>query len=407
MSFAFRISIGANIVLTGIAAVLLWRDQPATPAPLASSARPAFARSETPKTDAVAKEPQPKSAGAKLTPAAVAQLEQMGISRDTLINVLLEDLNRRCGKRLLDLQKKYEPKSVPDREYRELSRQSDAGQMRELKEAFGEEGYLAWGKEQTLRTLNRARVPGDDLPMTAEEAEQAYRLQKEFDEKNKELQMAMEDGVADKADGGALQAQAQQALDRGLEKLLGKQRFNELRGNTDPTTEVYRMYGDLNPTPDQAKAVLQAEGDYRAREAALAKRLNENPGDAAKVTAELKAMSDAQDENLRQIFGAGAYDKIKRQSDPTYKTLQQYAEAWELKDAEIQSVYETLHAFQDQANRTRVAAEMSEAAGQRVNWRGINSAIEQARQQTEASLQNLIGGERLRRLKQNEVLTNR
>src|SRR5262249_33046647 len=163
---------------------------------------------------------------------------------------------------------------VPDREMLELSRQSDAERIRELKEALGEEGYRAWDKEQTLRTLNRARVPGDELPMTAEEAEHADRLQQEFDDKARELQRAMEGGVADRADVGALQAQAQQALDRELEKLLGKQRFNELRGNGEPATEVYRTFGDLNPTPDQANAVLLAEGDYRAREAALAGRLN-------------------------------------------------------------------------------------------------------------------------------------
>ena len=408
MSSGFRLSLGANILLMGIVAVLLWRDQPAASSTVAAPVSPpAAARSETPKSVAVVQELQLKSAGSKLNPAAVAQLEQMGISRDILVNVLLEDLNRRSAKRALELQKRYAPRLVPDHEMRELSRQSDAEQIRELKAAFGEEGYLAWDKEQTLHALNRARVPGDELPMTAAEAEQAYRLQKEFDDKARELQIMMEDGVADRADVGTLQAQAQQALDRELEKLLGSQRFNELRGNTDPTTEVYRMYGDLNPTPAQAKAVLQAEQDYRAREAALAKSVNETPGDAAKVTAELKALSDAQDENLRQIFGVAAYDKMKRQNDPTYKTLQQYAGAWELKDQEIQSVYETLRPFQDQAARTRSAAEMREAAGQRVNWREIDSAIERAQQHAEAGLQNLIGGERVQRLKQNGVLSIR
>ncbi|MBK9990491.1 MAG: hypothetical protein IPP19_07115 [Verrucomicrobia bacterium] len=407
MSSAFRISLVTNIVLLGIVAALLWRDRPAAQIPIAPSARTAHARSAPSKTDAFTKELQPNSAGQKLTPIAIAQLEQAGIPRESLVNVLLEDLNRRTTKRVLELQKKYAPKLVPDREMRELSRESDAEQIRELKHAFGEEGYLAWDKEQTLRALNRARVPGDELPMTDDEAEQAYRLQKEFDQKNQDLQMAMEDGVADTADAGTLQAQAQQSLDHELEKLLGKQRFDELRGNTDPTTEVYRTFGDMNPSPGQAKAVVLAEQDYRAREAALAKRLHENPGDAANLTAELKAIRDAQDEKLRQIFGADAYDKMKQQNDPTYKTLKQYAEAWELKDQEIQSVYETIHPFQDQAAQTRSAAEMREAAGQRVNWRDINASIERAQQQAEANLQNLIGSERLRRLKQNGVLTIR
>ena len=119
---------------------------------------------------------QLKPAGSTLTPAAVAQLEQSGISRDILVNVLIEDLNRRSAKRILDLQKKYAPKLVPDQVMRELSRQNDVEQIRELKAAFGENGYLAWDKEQTLRQLNRARVPGDELPMSGEQAEQAYRF---------------------------------------------------------------------------------------------------------------------------------------------------------------------------------------------------------------------------------------
>ena len=406
MPSGFRISIGANIVLMGLVALLLWRNQPVAPSPVSSATKVAPAFSEAPKAEAVAHEP-PKSTGAKLTQSAIAELEQAGISRDILVNVLLEDLNRRSTNRVLELQKKFAPRLVPDREMRELSRQSVADQARELKEALGEEGYRAWDKEQTLHALNRARVPGDELPMTAEEGEQAYRLQKEFDDKNRELQMMMEDGVADHADAGTLQAQAQQVLDRELEKLLGPQRFNELRGNTDPATEIYRTYGELNPTPSQAKAALQAEQDFRNREAALTQRVNENPGDAATISAELKALRDAQDENLRQIFGAAAYDNIKRQNDPTFKALQQYAEAWQLKGQEVQSVYESLRTFQDEAARTRSAAEMREAAGQRVNWREINSAIEQAQQQTEVGLQNLIGGERLQRLKQNGMFSIR
>jgi len=405
MSFGFRLSIGTNIVLMGIVAVLQWRVQPTAPSRLAVPARPATVQSETPRADATPQEMPAKSAGIQLTSAVIAQLEQKGISRGILVNVLLEDLNRRSTKRLLELQRKYAPRLVPDRDMIELSRLSVAEQTHELKEAFGEGGYRAWDKEQTLHALNRARVPGDDLPMTAEETEQACRLQKEFDEKNRELQMAMEDGVADKSDAGTLQAQAQQALDRDLEKLLGSQRFSELRGNVDPTAEVFRKYGDLNPTSDQAKAVVRAEGDYRASEEALTKRQNVSPADAVNVVAELKAINDAREENLRGIFGAGAYDQMKQQNDPTYKTLQQYAGTWELKTREIQSVYETLHAFGDQADRMRSAAEMSEAAGQRVNWREVNSAIEQARQQTEASLQNIIGAERFSRLKQNGVLT--
>jgi hypothetical protein len=410
MTSAFRISIGANIALLGIVLALLLRDRPTVPVrvaelPAVRPAQPVIGRVATPQAPAAGLQPRPT--GSELTPAVVAQLEQMGISRSILTNVLLERLNQRSARRLLELQKQYAPRLVPEHEMRELSRESDAEQVRELKGAFGEAGYLAWDKEQALKALNRARVPGDELPMSDDEAERAYQLQKKFDHDNRELQMAMEDGVADKADVGLLQAEAQQSLDRDLEKLLGKQRFDELKGTIDPATVVYREFGDLDPTPEQTKAVVQADGDYRAREAALAKKLAEDPAAAANVRDQLDAMNVARDEILRGIFGAEAYDNQKQQNDPTFKTLKLYAGAWELNEPDVQSVYQALHAFNSQADLTRSAAEMREAAGQRVNWREINAAIEQARQQTETGLQSLIGPERLGRLKENGLLGTR
>jgi hypothetical protein len=411
MTSAYRLSLGANLVLVGAIAVLLWRDRPAAPAP----STPALSvpsvtadRSDTSQDNSVPTgEASSPTNTAKLNPTAVAQLEQMGISRDILIHALLEDFNRRSEQQVAELQRKYAPRLVPDRAIVEFGRQNEAERIRELKAALGEDGYRAWDKAETLRALNQARPPGDPLPMNDAEAEQAYRLQKAFDDKAAELRMAMEDGVADRADGSALQAQAQQTLDKELEKLLGQARFDQLRGNAAPTLEVYRTFGDLSPTPAQAQAVVQAQAEYRTRETTLMQRLNENPADAGKLAAELKTMRTAQEEKLAQIFGREVYEQQKRQNDPTYKALQQYADAWELRGDELQSVYQNLRVFQDQAEQTRSFAEFREAAGQRVNWREIDAAIEQARQQTESGLQMLIGSERLRRLKQNGMLAAR
>lgn len=330
----------------------------------------------------------------------MAQLERAGVSRNILTKALVEDFSLRWDKRILEMERQYAPRQMPERERVEIGRLRDAEQIRELKEVLGEEGYRTWDKEQTLRGLNSS-----DLPMAAEETEQAYRLQKEFNLKHKEAQMAMEDGFADTADASALQMRAQEELDRELEKLFGKQRLDKMRGFADTNPDANSKYAELNPTSVQARAAVRAEEDFQAREAVLAKRLKENPEAAANAVTELKVLEDAREENLRQIFGAGVYDTMKQQSDPTYKILKQYAEAWELKDHDIQSVYESLHAYQDQAERMRKAATLRESAGQAVNWHEISSAIEQVQQQTEASLQNIIGSERLRRLKLNGILT--
>ena len=172
----------------------------------------------------------------------------------------------------------------------------------------------------------------------------------------------------------------------------------------DPTTVVLREYAALNPTPNQANAAAQVEAAYRSQQDALAQQLNQNPSDAATITAQLKALNDAENERLRQIFGAAAYDKMKLQSDPTYQTLTRYAQAWNLQDSEVQSTYQAIHDFQTTAENIRSAAEMSQAEGQPVNWREVNAQIEKAQQQTETSLQSVIGDERLRRLRQNGVI---
>ncbi len=404
MSPALRISIGVNLLLATAVVVLLWRERPAgrpSASPAASFAAPAVAAESGARSEPLERNVETMTDGA-LSRAAVMQLERAGLSRDVVGSALLEQFNQRWDRRLIELEKRHAPRRLSQRDYIEFGRLRDAERVRELKEALGEEGYRAWDKERTLRQLN-----GTGAAMTDEEAEQAYRLQKEFEETHKELEMAMEDGIADPADGSALQARAQEALNRDLGNLFGQQRLDEMRGLSDPSAEVRWRYGELNPTPEQTSAVITIEDDYLAREAALARRINENPtaGAAVEVATELKALNDARDEQLRGTFGAEAYERIKRQNDPTYQTLQNYADAWALSAPQLETVYSALSGLRDQTELSRAAGAMREAAGQPVNWREINAAIEQTRSQAEAGLRSVVGDETLRRLKQNGLLS--
>jgi hypothetical protein len=402
MTPAFRISIAANLVLAGVVATLLWRGRPAVPVPVAPPASPVVAPASVSRPAPRAAEPAAATAAGRIAPETIAQLEQAGISRSVLGSALREDFNRRWDRKLVELVQRFAPREMPPREYVEFERLRRAELVRELTEALGADGYRAWDKEQTLRTLNNAGVP-----MSPEEAEQAYRLQKEFDQQHWELEMAMDDGVADRADGAALQAQAQQALSRQIEQLLGKERFDAMQGMPDPIAEVSRRYGDLNPTPGQANAVVRAEEDYRVREEALAARLGRNPAEAMDVAAELQALADAREEELRRIFGAAAYDEQKRRNDSTYQTLQQYAGAWGLQDQEVQGAYRTLHAYHNEMERIRRVAGIREEAGQTVNWREVNATIEQLRRKTEADLDAQLGVDRVHRLEQNGMMDRR
>jgi hypothetical protein len=403
MPIPLRLSLAANLVLVGTVVALLSRNPPAAPTPDVSATTTAPASPEVRNLRISAFDPQPEaSTGPRATPAAIDQLEQMGLSRDVIVNALLGEFHRGWDQRFNELEKQYAPGPVPEQAYIELGRQRDVDQARILNEALGEARYLAWDQERTLNMLN----PGG-LRLNPDEAEQVYRLQKAFDERNTELQMALEDGFADGVDVGALYAEAQEARDRALEELLGTERFDRMRGVIDPFAEVYQTFGDMDPTPEQAQAVVRVDDDLRAQEAALAAQLRENPGNAAQLTAELQALREAREENLREILGFEAYEASRRERDGTFRRLNQFAVAWELSEQEIHSAYNSLRAFQDQANRTRSAAAMREAAGQPVDWHEVNAAIEQARHSTESGLESLLGPNRAWRLKQDGLLSTR
>jgi hypothetical protein len=400
MSFASRISVGLNVVLIGVVVAQLYRGPFKADAPVAPVVRTAVSiQPQALKTAPVVASLQPRPGGPSLTIEAVAELRKLGVSRDAIVEGLINDHTYRYDQRVRALKKKYAPKPVPPGELREMSWQMESEKTRELKEALGDAEYTAWDKDTTLAQLNMGGVRLD-----SQEAEKAYRLQKEFDEKNKALRMAKDEGVADEADTQALYNQAQQKLDQELETLLGKDRVAAMRGAPDPIADVTRRFDYLHPTTDQAKAVLSAEADIHSHEAALVQQLKENPSAAVNLTAQLKAENDAREESLRRVFGADNYAALKQQNDSTYQKLTQYAEAWDLKDAQIQPLYATLSAFHDEADRTRTVAEMKAAAGQPVNWHEINAGIDQARQQVEAGLAATIGGERVRRLEKNGLL---
>ncbi|HWB97383.1 MAG TPA: hypothetical protein VG672_11785, partial [Bryobacteraceae bacterium] len=316
-----RLSLTANIALAAFLAALLW-NRP----------RPAPARTHAPAPTGHSR-PLPRRGGvfaaSRLNPATATELERSGISRDTLAAVLLAELNLRSTQEVLLLQRRFAPQPVPQDEMNLFARRCDAERIRALQQFLGPDGYRAWDREQTLRELDL--TPGAEASLTGDEAENAYRLQKECDEQCRDLQQAMEDGVADPAAVGTLQAQARESLDQGLKALLGKRRLATLRSATDAA-----------------------------------------PGPAP--------------------------------ADPTFQALTDNAGAWRLDDQSVRSVYATLHTFQDQAARLRGAAQQSQASGQPADWPATESAVAQARQQTEADLRDLVGSDLAWRLEQNGLL---
>lgn len=400
------LSVAANVVLLAVVVAHHWPAPPADRHPtvaVSSPARPATSPGKAPRRAAApvlaTATPGAGHALPSLDPATLAQLAALGFTRDVMVSALLERFHHSWDEAFTALEVEFAPRRVPEHAYIELARTRDADRIRTLQAALGESGYAAWHKDQTLRQLNATGIP-----LSPGEAERAYQLQRDFDDEYREMQMAMEDGIADPAEAAALQAEGRTWLDQQLEQLLGRDRLDAMRGLADPVADVRRAMGDLDPTVDQARAVLAVDSDYRAREAALARQLEASPASATQLEAAVAALAVEREGQLRRIFGPAAYDAMRRQQDPTYQKLQQFAGVWQLDDHQIGSTYETLRAAQAEADRTRLAATLSEKVGQPVNWSEVNQAIEQRRRQAEQGLQALLGEQRLHRLRQNGLL---
>ncbi|HEY3757188.1 MAG TPA: hypothetical protein VGL42_13640 [Opitutaceae bacterium] len=396
MNWALRASLFVNAALAILVGALALRGRPPSVHESTTGVKPAL-------NAGVA----PAASSSPVVPAlnGIVRLEMYGFSRDAIAQVVLDEFNRRWNVRIADLKKQTGAASIPSREYVELGRERDADLVRELKEKLGEAGYEDWDREQTLHELNRARLPGDDLPMSAEEQDVAWRLQKAYEDKSKELQIATEDGLASQTDSDALRAQAQATLDQGLEQMLGSERFAALRGDADPLIAVNQRYPDLNPTAQQAAAVMQADAAYRDQQAALTQQAAANPSNVSTLTAQMEALADAHDASLRQIFGGDAFDVATKAADPSYQALAQNAGAWNLDDQQVQAAYQNLRAYDSKAESLRSAAEMDQEAGRPVNWRDVDGQIEQAREQAEAALQGVVGSEGVTRMESNGLLS--
>lgn len=401
MTAALRVSVAANVALLAVVGtLLLWRRPPTDVTPAAgwrysqSGGRPR-------------EHAQRPAAKGALTPDAVAALERVGVAPETIAAVVIEDFERHSNERLGEWERHYAPKLLPQRELTTFFRRKEIEREAALRAALGEDGYRAWDRQQTLEELNYARLPGDPLPMSADEAEKAVRLQKDFDEKTKALQMAMEDGVADPADGRTLLAQARQALDAGLEQLLGEDRFADLRGHLDSTghldalAETYQNLGDLAPSAAQARAAMAAEARFRTAESELAQKLAANQADADAAATALGRIAAERDQAYRDVFGAEAYDRFKLAHDEAYQTLTRYAAAWNLDASEVQQVYRSLNAFEADASQMRTAARLRQQAGQHVDWDAVDATIERAKQQALSAVGATVGTETLRRMQAN------
>ncbi len=384
------LSLAANAFLLAFVAMERARTHvPAAlaPAPPRHSASPAARPATAPARALGEDDPLPRE--------AVDALRSAGMSRDTLIHLLLADITRRSDRKLAALQVRYAPAPVPDADYQSLAVERQRTEQRELSALLGDGEYARWRREQVLDELGLP-VAG----ITEAEGDEIVRLRERRQARVDEIQAAIESGAVDPIDGSQLQEEAAAACADAIARLLGPERSAPPARRDDPREEWRRTYAALQPSDSQLAAVEAAEAVYLERLQQLAAKSDLDPiGYAGSVD----ALEAERQRALETVFGADAYRQFVRGQDSTFQTLQRYAGPWQLSAPDIDFVYQRVQALRSRVDALTSDAIIEEEQGRAVDWPAMKRLAEAERTAAEHELEAYLGGERFRRLHQNGV----
>jgi hypothetical protein len=332
-------------------------------------------------------------------PKWIAGVRALGVPNSLLASLVQADFAQRWERRNRALELRRAAGEIDQEGFdRELG-DHDEEQARELRAALGDAGFVAWEKDQVLRSFS-----GANPPLTEAEGEQLYRLQKESESKRRELTAAHARGEIDAV-----------ALDTALEALEAthasevKSALGESRvGSADLTDDLARVnlrrqFKTLNVPADE----IENLADLDQARAVLEKGLDQS-SDAAEQSdlgreAERLAVTEARDRAFERAVGPEAFHAWQRMTDPRWEALQKFAPAWDINEAEAGRAYALLQQRDAAARECQLQALASLRSGGGPDWPAVQRELAAQARSTADSLRQLLGPDRFQRMERNGV----
>lgn len=336
-------------------------------------------------------------------PKWIAGVRALGVPNALLASLVQADFAQRWERRSRALELRRAAGEIDEEGLARELGDHDEEQARELRAALGEPGFVAWEKDQVLRSFSAANPP-----LTEAEGEELYRLQKESDSKRRELTAAHARGEIDAvALDTALEA-LEEAHASEVKSILGGSRVGSADLVDDSArVNLRRQFKALNVPDDQiekladldqARAVLETDLDESSDAAGQSDRSRE---------AERLAVTEARDRAVERIVGPEAFQAWQRMTDPRWGALQKFAPAWNLNEAEAARVYALLQQRDAAARDAQLQALASQPSGGGPDWPAVQRELETQARSTADSLRQLLGPDRFQRMEQNGVFAPR
>jgi hypothetical protein len=392
--FLSRASVGLNVILA-VAAVVLTRYKsehaPATSVNITNElpvATPVF-------TSQLPRYPEMASASDKRR-WLVDQLRAIGVSNKMLARVVLADLDKGWTRHAAEVALKCH--GDPDT-MAALQLETDKSKDVEMRAALGEEGFKQWDQENMLREVNQGKIQ-----LTASETDQAYNSWKKLQQRQLDLEQAKVDGTMDLADINDAIDKEFSEFKQQMKTVFGDERYAKSQQMEDGN-DAAGLRQDLakaNPSDTQFQELLKTQQQWNEQRSTLDKQFQNDQSSAAYAD-QIKTLDATREQEYRRVLGDNSFDALQKEQDPGYTQMKKYETLWGLDDKSIDSVYGAMKYYQKSAEDYQARARALEAAGESVDWDGVNKNLQRLAEQTQQALQNYLGQDRFNRMQQNSA----
>lgn len=391
MRIWFTLSVAANIALV---AVLLWPSS--RRAPVASSVVRA---SDSEKTST-------ENKAATLTGRdqtlgwqdSLTQFRTAGVPSAILARLVVEKVAQKWTPLVKEHEQQYLNDKITAKQLAEFHDQRANEEEQELRMALGD-GYAAWDKQQTVDTMYLG-----GLEPTSAQRDALYPLQKDYLKRLHDFEVAKREGRMDEQAFSAALAQAELNFKNQLVAIIGPDRVDGLAGKEDPVQQVRQDFARLKLTESQMSQLAGVQQKWSDTRAEMAKALEQTRSMDVAYEGDLKAIDRARDEEFSRILGQEAFDAWQKPQDDRYSIMKNNAGIWNLAPQQVDSVFNTIRAYDLAVFNFEYQAQIREHGGQAVDWTAVQSKIAEYTRQTETALRQQLGQERFEKIQQSQIL---
>jgi hypothetical protein len=346
----------------------------------------------TPNAPPVVSTPAPRYVGtasvAERRRWIIDELRAMGVPNDTLALVARVDFD-------VAWESRFEACGVDRDKLAAVQLDMDLSKDAEMRAALGEDGFKRWQHKNMLW-----EAMSTEVAVTPSESDAIYALKKNLRQRELELETAKVKGTMDDAAISDAEQKAGDEYNAQLKTVLGDDRYAKSQQLDDAFSAGNLRYtlakNGVNPDDAQFQQLFKAEQDLNKSQLKL------DPT-APDYQAQLKALNDARDQQYRQVLGPDAYQTFQKEQDPGYSQMKKYENLWGLDDSKADYVYNTMKGYEKSMQDYQAQMNALQAQGQKVDWDGVNTHLQQLTDQTGQTLQTYLGQDSFDKLQRNHL----